>query len=385
MWLFGNKIIPIYELYNLKHVKINAVWSKAVTPVGSPLSVGPLLFIYASVRTSILGPKIGLRGQLAGAALGSAALCYLTPFLKSAIALPPNSIFLHHNFYNAKDFIGASIKGTIGAALAYLEMQHLGYAWNGHWEDCVAFTGISADPVPDFVFASGTDVCLVDAKGSARPFPEVGKLAKSEWRRQIYPNRNVMLKLGGFPTEGRVIAASLVRPRAVGLVAAYGKFPAVNSLMVAPNAPITPGGLAMKSVQKTNFTNAFYLLGLNDMASSFIGGANARAEKQLSWALSRAEYVDAGEAIFKGPSKVFDLAEGGVWIMQPFCRVDILRAAFLNLMRDDAPPVSSAALILPDHIENSKDSVALTTALGEQVIIQSRDGVGAIFKRAICK
>lgn len=151
MWLFGNKIIPIYELHNLKHVKTNAVWSKAVTPVGSPLSVGPLLFIYASVRTSILGPKVGLRGQLAGAALGSAALCYLTPFLKSAIALPPNSIFLHHNFYNAKDFIGASIKGTIGAALAYLEMQHLGYAWNGHWEDCVASTGISADPVPDFV------------------------------------------------------------------------------------------------------------------------------------------------------------------------------------------------------------------------------------------
>lgn len=296
MWFRGANNIHFHELYNLKHVKINAVWSKAAAPVGIPLSVNPLLFIYASMRTSILGSKVGLRGQLAGAALGSAALCYLTPFLNSVVAASPNSIFLHHNFYHVKDFIGASIKGTIGAALAYLEMQRLGYAWSGHWEDCVISTGTSANPVPDFVFASETDVCLLDAKGSARPFPEVGRLAKSEWKRQIYPNRNVKLKLGGFPTEGRVIASSLVRPRAVGLVAAYGRFPAAGSLTVAPNAPITPRELAVKSVQKTNFTNAFYLLGLNDLASSFISSASAGtgAERQLSWALSRAEYVDSG-------------------------------------------------------------------------------------------
>ena len=160
MWFSGSKVIPFYELHNLKHVKTNAVWHKPVAPPGVSLAVDPLLFIYASTRSSILGKRIGLRGQLAGLGLGSVSLCYLAPLISSGVKLPSNKLFLHHNFDNTKDFIGSSIKGTIGASLAYLEMQRLGYAWSGHWEDCVSATGTSVTATPDFIFASARDCAL---------------------------------------------------------------------------------------------------------------------------------------------------------------------------------------------------------------------------------
>lgn len=385
MWFSGSKDIPFYELHNLKHVKTNAVWQKPVVPHGVSLTVDPLLFIYASTRASMLGKRIGLRGQLAGLGLGSVALCYLAPLMSRGVKLPSNKVFLHHNFDNTKDFIGSSIKGTIGASLAYLEMQRLGYAWSGHWEDCVSAAGTSANATPDFVFASATEVCLVDAKGSARPFPDVGTLARNEWKRQLYSNRNEKLKLGGMPTEGRIIAASLVRPRAVGLVAAYGRFRSPRSLVTAPGAPVSPHSLAIKSVQKINFTNAFYLLGLNALASQLINGNGngngAGAQRQLVWALAQTEVIDGQGAVFKGPSRVVNLGGGETWIMQPFCRAGILREAFLYLDSEDAPPVSSAALILPTNMEKARGLVGGAIRSAERVIVQSHDGVGAIFER----
>lgn len=383
MWFSGSKVIPFYELHNLKHVKKNAVWHKPVAPPGVSLAVDPLLFIYASTRSSILGKRIGLRGQLAGLGLGSVSLCYLAPLISSGVKLPSNKLFLHHNFDNTKDFIGSSIKGTIGASLAYLEMQRLGYAWSGHWEDCVSATGTSVTATPDFIFASARDVCLVDAKGSARPFSDVGTLAKNEWKRQIYSNRNVKLKLGGMPTEGRIIATTLVRPRAVGLVAAHGRFRTPRAHLTMPKVPVNPDSLAIKSVQKTNFTNAFYLLGLNALASKLINANDngLGAQKQLAWALAQAEVIDGQGAVFKGISRFVNLGSEGAWIMQPFCRADILREAFLYLDSNDAPPVSSAALILPTNIELGREFSGGALRSAERMIVQSRDGVGAIFDR----
>lgn len=383
MWFTGSKDIPFYELHNLKHVKKNAVWHKPVGSHGASLTVDPLLFIYASTRASILGKRIGLRGQLAGLGLASVALCYLAPLMSRGVKLPSNKIFLHQNFDNTKDFIGTSIKGTIGASLAYLEMQRLGYAWSAHWEDCVSTAGTTANAAPDFVFASKTEVCLVDAKGSARPFSDVGTLAKSEWKRQLYSNRNEKLKLGGMPTEGRIIAASLVRPRAVGLVAAYGRFRNPRSLVTAPGTYVSPNSLAIKSVQKTNFTNAFYLLGLNALASQLINGNGngAAAQRQLAWALAKSEVIDGQGAVFKGPSRVVDIGGSETWIMQPFCRAGILREAVLNLDSEEAPPVSSAALILPTRMERARDNWGGAIRSAERIVVQSRDGVGAIFER----
>ncbi|OAE13403.1 hypothetical protein AZH11_05135 [Pseudomonas simiae] len=150
-----------------------------------------------------------------------------------------------------------------------------------------------------------------------------------------------------------------------------------------PQAPINPDSLAIKSVQKTNFTNAFYLLGLNALASKLINANDngLGAQKQLAWALAQAEVIDGQGAVFKGISRFVNLGGEGAWIMQPFCRADILREAFLYLDSNDAPPVSSAALILPTNIEMGREFVSGALRSAERMIVQSRDGVGAIFDR----
>ncbi|BBP70820.1 hypothetical protein PHLH6_28240 [Pseudomonas sp. Seg1] len=398
MWFHGIKDIPRYELHRLKQVRKKASWDKPVVPPGPPLVVDPLRFIYASTRSSILGQKIGLRGQLAGQGLGAAALCYLTPNFHSASVKPINNIFLHHNFYHAKDFIGSSIKGTIGASLAYLEMQDLGYAWCGHWEDCtspgVSTTSTSASapkasgsapakaPAPDFVFASSSNICLVDAKGSARTMKEVRLIAKNEWKRQIYSNRLVKLAGGGMATEGRIIAASLANPNGVGLVTAHGRFPGSTLPPgTGGSTRVSTTSKAIKAVQKINFTNAFYLLGLNSMASHFIGGPLGLARAEMDDARLSAVDIDDFGAVYAGGRRIVDLGGQGAWTMQPFCRLDVLEEAFENLLTDNAPAVAETPPILNQSPDNATSSGDGKMTSSDQVILQSRDGVGAIFKR----
>ncbi|NMY78243.1 hypothetical protein HBO01_06095 [Pseudomonas rhodesiae] len=398
MWFHGIKDIPRYEHYRLKQVRKKASWEKPMVPGGTPLSVDPMHFIYASTRASILGQKVGLRGQLAGQGLGAVALCYLSPRFASSRIKPSNKIFLHHNFSHAKDFIGSSIKGTIGASLAYLEMQDQGYAWCSHWEDCIApaVSTISSPastlkatssttakaPTPDFVFASSGNVCLVDAKGSARTMKEVRLIAKNEWKRQIYSNRLTQLSNGGTATEGRIIAATLANPGGVGLVTAYGRFPSAShsSATLAPSL-VSNTSKAIKSVQKVNFTNAFYLLGLNAMAKHFIGGPVSQARDELNNARLSVTDIDDFGPVYTGAPRFIDLDGQGAWTMQTFCRIDILEEAFENLSSDDAPAVAETPSILalrPEKIDISGDGRIKNS---DQVVLQSRDGVGAIFKR----
>ena len=402
MWFHGIKDVPRYELYKLKQVRTKASWDKPVIPGGPPLAIDPSLFIYASTRASILGQKIGLRGQLAGRGLGAAALCYLTTNLYSPGAKATNNIFLHHNFNYTKDFIGSSIKGTIGAALAYLEMQDQGYAWCGHWEDCttpaVSTTSPSAStskttvsakvkakakaPAPDFVFASSSNVCLVDAKGSARTMQEVQQIAKNEWKRQIYSNRLVTLAGGGTATEGRIIAASLANPNGVGLVTAHGRF--IGSSLppgTGHSSRVSTTSKAIKTVQKINFTNAFYLLGLNAMANHFIGGPLGLARAEMDAARRSAVDIDDLGSVYTGKRRIVDLGDQGAWTMQPFCRLDVLEEALENLVSDNAPAVAETPAMLAPPPDNAKSSGDGKGVSASQVIFQSRDGVGAIFER----
>jgi len=398
MWFHGIKDIPRYELYKLKQVRTKASWDKPVIPAGPPLAIDPLLFIYASTRASILGQKIGLRGQLAGRGLGAAALCYLTPNLYSPGAKVTNKIFLHHNFNYTKDFIGSSIKGAIGAALAYLEMQDQGYAWCGHWEDCtapavsttssVASTSTASGsakakaPAPDFVFASSSNVCLVDAKGSARTMKEVRQIAKHEWKRQIYSNRLVKLVGGGTVTEGRIIAASLANTNGVGLVTAHGRFLGSSLPPGTGHASrVSTTRKAIKTVQRINFTNAFYLLGLNAMANHFIGGPLGLARAEMDAARRSAVNIDDLSSVYAGGRQIVDLGEQGAWAMQPFCRHDVLEEAFENLVSDNAPAVAETPAMLAPLPGNARSSGDGKVVSADRVILQSRDGVGAIFER----
>jgi hypothetical protein len=67
--------------------------------------------------------------------------------------------------------------------------------------------------------------------------------------------------------------------------------------------------------------------------------------------------------------------------MQPFCRLDVLEEAFENLLTDNAPAVAETPPILNQSPDNATSSGDGKMTSSDQVILQSRDGVGAIFKR----
>jgi hypothetical protein len=191
-----------------------------VASYGPKLDIDPLLFLFAVERTSITASAMDAQSKHTSKLLGDVAMAFINYMPNGNPALP-GTLHLHPNLSTTKDFVGTSVKGIIGAAMGYLEMQNLGYSWQGHWEDCILSGG--KGPQPDFIFAKSTDVCIVDAKGSTSSQVHLIKRVKDEWARQIRPNLGVTLAGGGWPTEGRVIGTRLHLVNAAEIVTAYGQ------------------------------------------------------------------------------------------------------------------------------------------------------------------
>jgi hypothetical protein len=303
------------------------------TPYGKSLGVDPLLFLFAIERTCITAGVMDAQSKHASKLLGDVAMAFLTHKLT-----PPSlgTLHIHHNLLTTKDFVGTSIKGIIGAAMGYLEMQNLGYAWQGHWEDCVPAGG--AGPQPDFIFAKSTDVCLVDAKGSTSSRNDLIKRAKTEWTRQIRPNLIATLIGGGQPTEGRIIGARLHWSDAAELITAYGKVPPaipISASVAMPgsggylgavtlgaatvqNTQRLPDGVA--SVQRINYATACNLIGLNNIGQQLMN-LNELADRRqqnitLGYLNSTIDTISSGRRF--GSSHLRYLGDGSVWKLTPF-------------------------------------------------------------------
>lgn len=355
MWFSGIATLQRAREFNFKHLgpKGRAVWDRAPTaPYGfGPLKIDPHMFAYAAARSSIVGKKLGLRGQIAGLGLASAALSYLKK-------PPSGELFLHHNFPLLKDFVGTSLTGTIGAAIAYLEMLDLGYVWHGHWEDCVKSGSVAAHP--DFIFAKPSAICLVDAKGTTT---SADSTAKQEWHRQIYKNRAVQMKFGGTANEGRVIATVLSATDPGVLVTAYGNWLAKGQ----QGAKTTSHPKAISSVQRANFIDAFFLVGLANLAWKLVGSNNPGPLDQGSTRLLSIR----GEQVYVGPIRLTLTIDDEQWVMQPFCRKTIVDEVIRCIGNDEGFPMQSAVReggLKITHLDNLSAT-----------FIDGPDGVGAIF------
>lgn len=370
MWFTSAAEISRKKRFTLKKIKKNVGWNLPVSPYGNDLAIDPLMFVYAAMRASIVGYKIGLRGQIAGALLGAAALAYLYK-PKSNSSSTADRIRLHWNAHSLKDFVGTGMKGTIGAALAYLEMQDLGYVWKGHWEDCI--NGSASGAHPDFVFASSTDVCLVDAKGSSSGQVLVEKTAKNEWTRQIRPNLGTVLRFGGTATEGMVIAADLASSADVSLISTYGRLNAATS---PATPPAKASASAIAAVQRANLINVCFLLGCTDVAFSLLRGGNASGLS--SFIKQKApQALEGGGDVIIGPVRLSVPSQKGIWLVRPFARVHMLEA-MASKFSGDTPSMSvdipQFNLIVPRIFEENWGE--------EKQIVQSRDGVGVIFSHS---
>lgn len=356
MWLHGAVDLPRQSLFHLKSVKTNASWHPKQSLYGNPVNADPFTFAYAATRTSIVGTHIGLRGSIAGAGLSIAAAAYLQ---RSA----PDLNF-HHRFNNVKDFVGTGIKGTVGAAFAYIYMLNKGYVWAGHWEDVV--TKSAKGPHPDFVFASDTQVCLLDAKGSSSPHVKVDGLVKQEWKRQIWPHKTTPFHFGGRCTEGAVIATVVSPTVSASFVKAYGQF--------APPSP-QQRALAIRSIQRANYINACFLLGLRDTAFALLASArpNTSPSQQLSHELGNA-FLPESDLLLSPPRLILQNGDHS-YSMRYSANVRTLREMIESFDSNDvateAPP--EAAAVKPREYAQyiSDDS--------ETVVIDGPDGIGARF------
>lgn len=351
MWFSGAVEVPRQTLFNLKSVNKNASWHPKKSPYDVALNVNPYAFAYAAMRTSIVGTHIGLRGSIAGGGLAIAAASYLNP---TGINLE-----FHPRFSNVKDFIGTGIKGTVGAAFSYLHMLNNGYVWAGHWEDAVA-TSISG-PHPDFIFASKFDVCMMDAKGSSKNSKDVDDLVKKEWKRQIWPNKAQPLIFGGTCTEGSIIATRVAPGITARFVKAHGKFVTSTSTSLTN---------AIKSVQRANYINACFFLGLSSTAFSMLSERGEGSPLVLRNELKNFNVNKNG--ILVGPPRLIvgRSSSGGSYLMRPIAHIEVLTEMISGLYAEkrshevDLPPP-----ILKVGNENRP----------KKVLIQGGDAVGAEF------
>lgn len=354
MWFAGTGSLERAREHKFKNLgpKGRAIWVRPPTTpyASSPLVLDPHKFAYAAARSSIVGLKLGLRGQIAGLGLASASLAYLD--LNGG-----KNIYLHRNFGLLKDFVGTSLLGTIGAAISYLEMLDLGYVWQGHWEDCIA--GSITGSRPDFVFAKTKGICLVDAKGTTS---DPDRTAKDEWRRQIYNNRAVGLKFGGTANEGRVIATSLSTTHPAELVTAYGSW--------NKSAAVKPTPSAIASVQRANFIDAFFLIGLPNLAWKLLGINNVGRLTEGGATLANLK----NDEIYVGPIRMTFPVDNEQWVMQPYCKKEIVEAAIRYVSGDQSVPMQMQPL--QDGLVSSYAEDLKTT------YIDGPDGIGAIFKLA---
>lgn len=351
MWFHGSVNIPRQTLFKLKNVKKNATWQPKNSLYDLPLQVNPYAFAYAAMRTSIVGKHIGLRGSLAGGGLAIAAAAYLS---KKGMDLK-----FHPLFNDVKDFIGTGIKGTVGAAFSYLYMMDKGYVWAGHWEDAISKS--VAGPHPDFVFASKSDVCLMDAKGSSKNVSDIEKLVKDEWKRQIWPNRKETFIFGGTCTEGAIIATGVSPGLSASFIKAHGRFSSVATLNLTSKA--------IKSVQRANYINACFLLGLNKTAFSMLSRNEANATPVTLIRELECSNIKNGNILI-GPPCLIIQNDNGSYLMRPFSDINILKKMIIGLYEDG----DWSDVILPAPIFTTNNQEA-----EEIILIQGRDGVGAEF------
>ena len=349
MWLVGSCDIPRQEL----HIRNGAVWNAAGIPYNpTPLTVNVFSFSYAAIRSSITNP-VGFAGVFAGIGLSWSAIALLdrNP-ANSALSLSADMIRL-------KDFAQATVKGVIGAAISYLDMVDMGYAWRGHFEDLVL--GGIAGPHPDFVFANYGDVSLTESKGTKRDPGKVANYVKSEWNRQVLPNQNAVLSGGVAPTEGRVIGVSMAPLTGFQICAALGQF-----------AGGAAGALAnLFAIQVSNFLRFFYLLGRLDWVQAITENVPIDRLAVLGEIRQHQRVIRGIGPVYLGRD-AYHLPNG--WTVQFFIRTECLTLMFERIshqIEEDLPVYETVNL---NSVIDDEDRI-------KKVVVQSRDGTGALFTR----
>jgi len=170
----------------------NSMWDLQ-SPL-APMNVSSAMLMAAVVRSGAAGSTVSLPSTQATSALGSAVCHYLTG--------TPAGFEVMNEFGELKDFIRTSFTGVLGGALAYLRMLNGGYRWFGHYEASLAVPLSSTTAQPDFVFTNGSQVAVVESKGTGKSIAEARTSAQDGYIRQVVTVSDRELVGHIYPTEG---------------------------------------------------------------------------------------------------------------------------------------------------------------------------------------
>ena len=151
-------------------------------PVQSSLSFSPMALAAAIARTATTwddAPVVLLDG------LQQSALIELQTLLKNG-----SEFALESHFKFLADTAGSQFAAKVGAGIAHLYMEALGYAWRAN----AACLSLSLDPHADFIYnggnASGHGVVLAEAHGSFAKDASAAKIAnaaRNKYVKQVKP------------------------------------------------------------------------------------------------------------------------------------------------------------------------------------------------------
>ncbi|MBQ0933462.1 hypothetical protein [Ideonella alba] len=225
---------------------------------------------------------------------------------------------LHPDIDDAKDYFGLSVKGTVGAGFAVLEMQAQGYAWLGHWEEAFYTPG---EKCPDFVFGRDDVVAAVEAKGTEAIGSQLERAIKDGWREQVRDSA------AWGADEGWLIATCLSRTTPTSLRRAYQDFAGG----AAPSGfPVAPGAtdrnrMTTQAALQCVLAGVLNWVGLGVPPSSSSNRVLANAYRFLRG--------PGNESVLLGESGTVSVSGLGTLTMTPLCRRQTIRD-LANRLRD---------------------------------------------------
>ena len=166
---------------------------------------------------------------------------------------------------NFKDFVKGYFAGTVAAGIAYLALIADGYVWSDHFENIKGGNpGVAA--TPDFIFASGSKVALVESKGTrSDTLSGFDTTVRDGYDRQVEPHLGWPVG-GGAATYGMSVGSWMtstkkaeVRIHHTDVVAVSGGAgPGGTSTATGTTAPGSDAA-SLATIQQHNYATAFSL------------------------------------------------------------------------------------------------------------------------------
>lgn len=351
-------------------------WWQVAPPArpGPAVAADPLRFLYAAMRTAVTGHVYSRAAMLASLAMAQSALAYLVPQLGPG---QTRGLVLAPALREAKDFIATTMKGVIGGAFGYLEMQARGFIWQAHWEDVLPGPGRQAHP--DFLFgAPGGLLCAMDAKGSAQDRAGVVKFVKRQWHEQLQPHLGLVL--GGQPLACTCVTGTWLGWRQPArFVSAWGILPGWHAAFRRPALPMPPGGtgmdppgpgnpssdMALLGLQRQNYRDAARMIGLTPLVELL---SAAEPDRRRHAAQIAAWTAADGPPRITGLPLDLQLPDGGAWQVWPFIDRQVLGEVLLTFVD---------RLSLPLRWPLTGDAVGRVLE-GDDIVVTGLDGVGIV-------